>query len=162
MSMNSQMAMEPQVADIVSGPGISAEAAGLLADARNAAFAEVGQGRLGNGLMMLADALEREPMSHDLMSDISALLLSAGEFAYAAGYARKALAINPQHGPSLYALGFALAGLGEAVTAREVLQSALQDEALLSLVNEAPDLLPLIELELQRLQHRAGNTATQL
>jgi tetratricopeptide (TPR) repeat protein len=131
-----------------SGPS---QASLLLAAARNAAFAEASQGRVGQGLALLADALEQEPMSHDLMSDIAALLLSAGELDHAAAYAERALEIAPAHGASLYTLGFALAGLGESARASLVLEALCQGEPLQSLQQEAPDLLPLVRTELDRL-----------
>lgn len=128
------------------------EATRLLAAARNAAFAEAAQGRVGQGLTLLHDALQHEPMSHDLMSDMAALLLSAGEFGHASAYAQRALEIRPEHGASLYTLGFALSGLGEVALARQTLERLSGGEALASLEAEAPDLLPLVRVELQRLQ----------
>lgn len=132
---------------------ISSEAAALLHAARNAAFAEASQGRVENGLQLLMDALHHEPQSHDLLSDMAALLLAAGALENAVEFARIALDVNPQHGPSLYSLGFALAGLGEYQQAHDALSRIEQDsEALRSLMAEAPDLLPLVKTELQRLQ----------
>lgn len=133
--------------------GISAEAAMLLAQARNAAFAEAAQGRLGRGMSMLKQALELEPQSHDLMSDMAALLLSAGELAQAALYAKHALELRPQHGPSLYTLGFACSGLGHSVQAQRTLRHLLELEPLAmdSLLEEAPELLGVAQAELARL-----------
>ena len=130
---------------------IDTEAASLLAAARNMAFSEAAQGRLGHGLSLLQQALEQEPMAHDLLSDMAALLLSAGELNHAATYAQQALAIDSCHGASLYALGFALSGLGESVRASAVLRQLMQGEALASLMHEAPDLLPVAQTELARL-----------
>jgi len=140
-------ANDPQVRD-----EISEEAAMLLAAARNAAFAEASQGRLGHGLDLLQAALQHEPQSHDLLSDMAALLLSAGELALAAAHARSALEISPHHGPSLYSLAFSLSGLGELSEARELLRRLTQGEALDSLVAEAPELLVLVQTELERLE----------
>jgi tetratricopeptide (TPR) repeat protein len=135
------------------------EAQRLLAQARNAAFAEVRQGRLGLGLGLLQDALEQEPMSHEVLSDMAALLLVAGELAHAAAFAQRALQVQPEHGASLYTLGFALAGLGETAQATTLLAGLLQDgPAHQSLQREAPDLLPLVRAELARLQ-QAGMPA---
>jgi tetratricopeptide (TPR) repeat protein len=132
---------------------ISSEAAALLHAARNAAFAETSQGRVENGLQLLMDALRHEPQSHDLLSDMAALLLAAGALENAVEFARIALGVSPEHGPSLYSLGFALAGLGEHQEAYDTLCRIGQDgEALRSLMAEAPDLLPLVKTELQRLQ----------
>ncbi len=131
---------------------ISEEAAMLLAAARNAAFAEASQGRLGHGLDLLQAALQHEPQSHDLLSDMAALLLSAGELTHAASHARSALAIAPNHGPSLYSLAFALSGLGQLGEARDVMRRLTQGEALQSLVAEAPELLVLVQTELERLE----------
>jgi Flp pilus assembly protein TadD len=103
---------------VVPAPGQTLnEAVALLAAARNAAYAEAARGRLGSGVSMLLRALNSQPMSHELQADMAALLLSAGEYAHAVRYARDALSLRPQHGPSLYALGFALSGLGEAAEA---------------------------------------------
>lgn len=132
------------------------EAMRLLAQARNAAYAEAAQGRLGQGLTLLHEALQHEPMSHDLMSDMAALLLAAGEFEHAAAYAQRALEVTPFHGPSLYTLGFALVGLSETGRAAEALTRVTQGEALSSLLAEAPDLLPLVQIELVRLQALVG------
>lgn len=140
-------ASDPQVRDEISD-----EAAMLLAAARNAAFAEASQGRLGHGLDLLQAALQQEPQSHDLLSDMAALLLSAGELTHAAAHARSALEIAPNHGPSLYSLAFALSGLGQLGEARDVMRRLTQGEALQSLVAEAPELLVLVQTELERLE----------
>lgn len=145
---NSMNGAEAHGAALMSGPS---EATMLLAQARNAAYAEAAQGRLGHGLTLLHEALQHEPMSHDLMSDMAALLLSAGELKHAVAYAERALTIRPAHGPSLYTLGFALAGLGEIVRAVAVLNELSGGPALASLMAEAPDLLPLVQIELNRL-----------
>jgi len=136
--------------------GISEEAAFLLARARNMAFAEAAQGRIGNGLCLLQDALETEPMAHDLLSDMAALLLSAGELTHAEAYARKALDISPEHGASLYTLAFAQSGQQSPELARETLRHLLQGDALRSLMQEAPDLLPVAMTELSRLDGLLG------
>lgn len=130
---------------------ISDDAMLLLAQARNAAFAEAADGRLGRGLSLLRDALTHEPMSHEVLSDMAALLLSAGELGDAAGYAHRAIQLQPHHGASLYTLGFALSGLSEHEAARDVLQQLLSGPAHESLMQEAPDLLPLVQTELRRL-----------
>jgi len=128
------------------------EAMALLAAARNAAYAEAARGRLGHGVSVLLRALNTQPASFDLKSDMAALLLSAGELAHAASYARGALEVQPQHGPSLYALGFALSGLGEAVEAQTTLRRLLRGKARASLLAEAPELMPVVKAELNRLQ----------
>lgn len=135
---------------------ISDEAAFLLARARNMAFAEAAQGRLGQGLSLLQDALEAEPLAHDLLSDMAALLLSAGELTHAEAYARKALAISPDHGASLYTLAFAQSGQQAPELARQTLRHLLQGDALRSLLHEAPDLLPVAMTELSRLDALLG------
>lgn len=135
------------------------EATMLLAAARNAAFSEAAQGRIGEGLSLLHDALQHEPMSHDLMSDMAALLLAAGELEHAAAYAQRALEIRPHHGPSLYSLGFALAGLSEVARAIEVLELLGDGAPLASLQREAPELLPLVQIEIDRLQALQGQTS---
>lgn len=124
----------------------------LLARARHVAMAQAAEGRLGEGLNLLCDALELAPASVDLLSDIAALLLAAGELQQAALQAHRAVQLAPQHGPSLYTLGFALSGLGEAKAALEVLRILQEPQARASLLQEAPDLLPLVDSELQRLQ----------
>jgi len=138
---------------VVPGPGQSMnEAMALLAAARNAAYAEAARGRLGHGVSVLLRALNTQPASFDLKSDMAALLLSAGELAHAASYARGALDVQPHHGPSLYALGFALSGLGEAVEAQTTLRRLLRGKARASLLAEAPELMPVVKAELSRLQ----------
>ena len=144
------MALKPEAR------GLSDEAAWLLAQARNQAYAEAANGRVGEGLMVLMDALEQEPMAHDLLSDMAALLLSAGELSHAESYARKALAIASEHGASLYTLAFAQSGQGSALQARQTLRQLLQGEALLSLMGEAPDLYPVAQTELARLEKLLG------
>lgn len=138
---------------VVPAPGQSmTEAVALLAAARNAAYAEAARGRLGHGVTVLLRALNSQPMSFDLQSDMAAMLLTAGEYAHAASYAREALQLQPQHGPSLYALGFALSGLGEALEASRVLKRLLRGKARQSLMSEAPELMPLVRSELARIQ----------
>ncbi|MCV2359247.1 MULTISPECIES: hypothetical protein [Roseateles] len=144
------MALKPEAREI------SEEAAWLLAQARNAAYAEAAHGRVGQGLMVLMDALEQEPMAHDLLSDMAALLLSAGELKHAESYAKQALAISANHGASLYSLAFAQSGQGNALQARQTLRQLLQGEALLSLMSEAPDLYPVAQTELARLDKLLG------
>lgn len=148
-----QMARQMAVTGVVPAPGQTmTEAMALLAAARNAAYAEAARGRLGHGVTMLLRALDAQPMSFDLQSDMAALLLTAGEFAHAASYARAALDVQPGHGPSLYALGFALSGLGEAAEAATVLRKLSRGKARQSLMAEAPDLMPLVRTELARIQ----------
>lgn len=150
--VNGAALLSPTAGDAAAKP-LSSEAAALLHAARNAAFAEASQGRVENGLQLLMDALHHEPQSHDLLSDMAALLLAAGALENAVEFARIALDVNPLHGPSLYTLGFALAGLGENDEAAQVLGRIEQEgEAMRSLMAEAPDLLPLVRTELQRLQ----------
>ncbi|MDI4633793.1 tetratricopeptide repeat protein [Pelomonas sp. V22] len=140
-------AMGPEAQD-----EISEEAAMLLAAARNAAFAEASQGRLGHGLDLLQAALQQEPQSHDLLSDMAALLLSAGELHLAAAHARQALEISPHHGPSIYSLAFAQMGQGQLVEARDLMRRLVLGPAHESLVAEAPELMALVQAELDRLE----------
>lgn len=127
----------------------------LLARARNAAFSEAARGNLGAGLGLLHDALQDEPMSHELLSDMAALLLAAGKLEHAAGYAERALQASPLHGPSLYTLGFALSGCGERDRAIGVLSELKQGGGRDSLQAEAPELLPVAMTELARLTRRS-------
>ncbi|MBI3348070.1 MAG: tetratricopeptide repeat protein [Burkholderiales bacterium] len=124
----------------------------LLARARNAAFAEAAKGNLGGGLGMLYDALQDEPMSHALLSDMAALLLAAGKLDHAAGYADRALQAFPLHGPSLYTLAFALSGRGEFDRAIGVLNELQSGAGRDSLQAEAPELVPVAMIELERLR----------
>lgn len=128
----------------------------LLARARNAAFAEAAKGNLGGGLGMLYDALQDEPMSHALLADMAALLLAAGRLDYAAGYAERALQACPLHGPSLYTLAFALSGRGEIDRAIGVLTELQQGAGRDSLQAEAPELVPVAMIELERLRRTRG------
>ena len=123
----------------------------LLARARNAAFAEAARGNLGQGLGILQDALDDEPMSHELLADMGALLLVAGRHDQAANCAERALKIHPDHGPSLYTLGFALSGRGQKREAIEVLSALKSGPAADSLRAESPELMPVAMTELQRL-----------
>ncbi len=133
--------------------GPSYEALLLLAKARNDAYAEVARGDVGSGLSLLNDALMQVPSSHDLLSDMAALLLAAGEHQHAVIYASRALAITPTHGPSLYTLAFALAGQGHRERAVQALKElAAAGPARDNLLQEAPDLVPLVDMELERLQ----------
>lgn len=124
----------------------------LLARARNAAFAEAAKGNLGGGLGVLHEALMDEPMSHELLSDMAALLLAAGKLEQAGGYAERALQACALHGPSLYTLAFSLSGRGEVDRAVGVLTELQQGPGRASLQAEAPELLPLAMLELERLR----------
>ena len=133
-------------------PALSREAAALLHEARNAAFAEAAQGRMVRGMGLLQDALSQEPMALDLLSDMAALLLVSGDLAAAATYATQALHIEPTHGASLYALAFARVGQGELVAGRDTLRRLMQRDALDSLVTDGADLLPLVKSELARLE----------
>lgn len=154
--MVQQLARQMAVSGVVPAPGQSmTEAMALLAAARNAAYAEAARGRLGHGVSVLLRALNTQPMSFDLQSDMAAMLLTAGEFAHAASYARSALDVQPAHGPSLYALAFALSGLGEAAEAVRVLRKLTRGKARQSLMQEAPDLMPLVRAELSRIQRLA-------
>lgn len=138
---------------VVPMPGQSMnEAVALLAAARNAAYAEAARGRLGQGVSLILRAMDSQPMSFELQSDMAALLLSAGELAHAVSYARAALRTQPKHGPSLYALGFALSGLGEAAEAATVLRRLQRGVPRASLLAEAPELLSLAKAELARIQ----------
>ncbi len=120
-------------------------------EARNAALRQAEQGRIGDGLLMLREVMEQQPQSHAVMSDIASLLMMARQHELAAHYALEALALQPDHGPSLYVLGFALAGLGDSGRAQEALAQLLAGPAHDSLVLEAPALLPLVQIELRRL-----------
>ncbi len=132
--------------------GPSHEALLLLSRARNQAYAEVARGDLSGGLTLLNDALTQVPTSHDLLSDMAALLLAAGEHSMAVNYAVRALAIKPIHGPSLYTLAFALAAQGHTDRAIQALKElAVDGPARENLLVEAPDLAPLVDLELERL-----------
>ncbi len=124
----------------------------LLARARNVAFAEAAKGNVGGGLGVLYDALQGEPMSHDLLSDMAALLLAAGRLEHAAVYADRALRACTQHGPSLYTLAFALSGLGETDRAIGVLTELQSGAGRDSLQAEAPELVPVAMIELERLR----------
>ena len=111
-------------------PG-SSEARLLLAQARNAAYAQAAQGRIGDGV---------------------ALLLAAGQLREAALYAHRAVELSPQHAPSLYTLGFALSGLGEVKAAIEVLSILNEGQALDMLRRDSPELMAIVDSELLRLQ----------
>lgn len=131
-------------------PG-SREARLLLAQARNAAYAQAAEGDFDAGARMLRHALEIEPMSVELLSDIGALLLAGGQLREAALYAHQAVELSAQHAPSLYTLGFALSGLGEIKAAVEVLTSLSQGDALDMLQRDTPKLVAIVEQELRRL-----------
>lgn len=131
-------------------PG-SHEARLLLAQARNAAYASAAEGRFGDGVQMLRDALEIEPMSIDLLSDVGALMLAGGQLREAALYAHRAVELSPQHAPSLYTLAFALSALGEIKAAVEVLTTLSQGEPLDTLKRETPELVMIVQTELHRL-----------
>jgi Flp pilus assembly protein TadD len=120
----------------------------LLARARNAAFAEAAKGSLG----VLHDALQDEPMSHDLLSDMAALLLAAGKLEHAGAYADRALQASPLHGPSLYTLAFSLSGRGEIDRAIGVLTELQSGAGRDSLQAEAPELVSVAMVELERLR----------
>lgn len=151
-SMNPRLPMSAPGKMPVAAVEIAAEASLLLAQARNAAFTEVQCGRVGLGLGVLQQALEQEPMSHELLSDMAALLLATGELQQAVAYASQALVQRPGHGPSLYTLAFAQSGLGELQTARMTLTDLLSEGASLSsLRDEAPCLEPVARTELARL-----------
>ncbi|KQW51874.1 hypothetical protein ASD88_04510 [Pelomonas sp. Root662] len=124
----------------------------LLARARNTAFAEAAKGNLGGGLGVLYDALQDEPMSHDLLSDMAALLLAAGKLDHAVAYAERALQASSLHGPSLYTLAFALSGRGEHDRAIGVLTELQSGAGRVSLQAEAPELVPVAMIELERLR----------
>lgn len=124
----------------------------LLARARNAAFAEAAKGNLGGGLGVLYEALQGEPLSHELLSDMAALLLAAGKLDHARAYAERALQIHTLHGPSLYTLAFALSGRGEIDRAIGVLNELQQGVGRDSLQAEAPELVPVAMIELERLR----------
>lgn len=128
----------------------------LLARARNAAFAEASRGNLGGGLGVLYDALQDEPLSHDLLSDMAALLLAAGKLEHAAAYAERALRLRTQHGPSLYTLAFALSGQGRVDHAIGVLTELQSGAGRDSLQAEAPELVPVAMIELERLRRSRG------
>jgi tetratricopeptide (TPR) repeat protein len=132
-------------------PG-SSEARLLLAQARNAAYAQAAQGRIGDGVALLCNALEMAPMSVELLSDVGALLLAAGQLREAALYAHRAVELSPQHAPSLYTLGFALSGLGEVKAAIEVLSILNEGQALEMLRRDSPELMAIVDSELLRLQ----------
>jgi len=149
LSSTRQKASHPSVAAAAAMPE---DALMLLARARNAAFAEAARGNLGQGLGILKDALQEEPMSHELLADMGALLLVAGRHDQAASYAERALKIRPDHGPSLYTLGFALSGRGQKKQAIEVLSTLKSGPAADSLHAEAPELMPVAMTELQRLR----------
>lgn len=123
-------------------------------EVRSAALRQAEQGRIGDGLLMLRDAMEQQPSSHAVVSDIAALLMMARQHELAAHYALEALALQPGHGPSLYTLGFALAGMGDLVRAQEALLQLRDGPARDSLLLEAPALMPLVEIELRRLATR--------
>jgi tetratricopeptide (TPR) repeat protein len=158
-STHQDLARRVAASGVVAAPGQSVtEAMALLAAARNAAYAEAARGELGRSVSLLLRAMSSQPMSFELQSDMAAMLLSAGEYAHAARYARDALQLHAQHGPSLYALGFALSGLGEAVEATATLRKLLRGKAKQSLMNEAPTLLPLVKAELARIQRLTRQT----
>ena len=114
----------------------------LLARARNAAFAEASKGNLGGGLGMLYD--------------MAALLLAAGKLEHAGAYADRALQISPLHGPSLYTLAFSLSGRGEVDRAIGVLTELQNGVGRDSLQAEAPELVPVAMIELERLRRGRG------
>lgn len=130
----------------------------LLVRARNAAFAEASKGNLGGGLGVLYEALQDEPMSHDLLSDMAALLLAAGRLEHAAGYAERALRAQSLHGPSLYTLAFALSGLGQVDRAIGVLTELQSGAGRESLQAEAPELVSVAMIELARLRRERDKT----
>lgn len=132
-------------------PG-SRESQLLLAQARNVAYAQAAQGQIGDGVSLLCDALVIDPSSVELLSDVGALLLSAGQLTDAALYAHRAVELDPHHAASLYTLGFALSGLGEIKSAIEVLTTLSQGEPLEAMLRDTPDLVPLVATELHRLQ----------
>jgi hypothetical protein len=94
-------------------------------------------------------------MSHDLLSDMAALLLAAGKLEHAGAYADRALQASPLHGP-LYTLAFSLSGRGEIDRAIGVLTELQSGAGRDSLQAEAPELVSVAMVELERLQRVRG------
>lgn len=152
MQPSSNLARKPRQPRRASfGPAVAASPATLVHDARAAALREAESGRVGEGLLMLEQVLSKEPDSHAVHSDIASLLLMARQHELAAHYALEALERRPNHGPSLYVLGFALSALGDKERARIALSQLLEGEARVSLLEEAPPLMRLVHIELDRL-----------
>ena len=74
---------------------------------------------------------------------MAALLLVAGRHEQAGACAERALKIRPDHGPSVYTLGFSLSGRGQTQKAIEVLTALQSGPASDNLRAEAPDLMPV-------------------
>ena len=86
------------------------------------------------------------------LSPAQIMKIAAGKLEHAAAYADRALQASPLHGPSLYTLAFALSGRGELDRAFGVLTELQRGAGRDSLQAEAPELVPVAMIELERLR----------
>lgn len=98
------------------------EPARTVSELRRRAFAATGQGRLDEGIGLLTQALEGGPQDVNVLCDLATLALSSGDLPAAVKLSRHALAYEPDHASSLFALGMALARGGAEAPACRALQ----------------------------------------
>ncbi|MBT9486932.1 MAG: class I SAM-dependent methyltransferase [Rubrivivax sp.] len=101
----------------------AAPAAPAVAELRRRAFDAAANGDMNRGVDLLEQALRGGAGDVDVLCDLATLALSANELVSAVKLARRALDYAPDHAPSLYALGMALAQGGAVAPAIRALRS---------------------------------------
>ena len=139
----------PVVPAVQAAPGV--------AELRRRAFDAAANGDMNGGVGLLEQALRGDAGDVDVLCDLATLALSANEPVAAVKLARSALGYAPDHAPSLYTLGMALAQGGAVAPAIRALRSLASGPGAVALRAElggaaADNVAPM----LRRLEARAA------
>lgn len=143
----------------VSAPSTAPDAASTTAKAtsdigatRRAAYEAWGRGKMAEAQSMLSRALLADPMNAEVLSDLAALAFQGGDRALAIPYARRALVVDADHGPSQFTLAMCLAGSGQRDEALALFDRLARGPRAAAFRDENPELATIADQEAARLR----------
>lgn len=157
------LAGQPQVAPAaaapapapVAAPAVAAAAAPAGNDAgsiRRAAYDAWGRGKTAEAQAMLNRALLADPMNVEVLSDLAAIAFQAGDAKLAVPYARRALLVDADHGPTQFTLAMCLSAGGQGSEALALFDRLLGGPKAQVFRDENPELAAMAETESARLR----------
>ena len=151
----SQAAPAPEpmgAAEIASAPTAAAAQGGDLSAIRRAAYDAWGRGKTAEAQTMLNRALLTDPMNVEVLSDLAAFAFQAGDAKLAVPYARRALLVDADHGPTQFTLAMCLAAAGQHSEALVLFERLRTGPTAQAFRDENPELAALAETESARLR----------
>lgn len=137
-----------------AAPAAAAPAAGNteVAALRRVAYEAWSRGKTTEAQSTLNRALLADPMNVEVLSDLAAMAFQAGDTKLAVPYARRALLVDADHGPTQFTLAMCLSASGHVAEAAQLFDRLLAGPRAQAFRDENPELAAMAEAESARLR----------